>query len=496
MRILVGINCHAREFEARMQEVDLLRDKRPQDQISVVTTAYVPGRPSSYVWSIPHSVTWHRDHEVEEAGETADDAAEVALWRAFCSDRHIFDLADIAGYSTRAFDDRSLHHAFLVARRVLRGLIDPNRFDLILPGAPDNYMSAMSVLVAQQVGLPALFTGGSEICGAGNLTVLNTLSLGNTKMRQCLRDKSPGQGDGSVSAHDRWLTISSALESDLPSLNNAVGNSRRMSIGASLRSWRRNVRGAAGAAVDSVRYPHSETRLLTTTEGTGREAASRNLALVARRILNKRRLRSASMPGFQALEADTRRVLIALHFQPEAYVTFACPELADQLFWVRLLSLALPRDVEILVKEHPAQDLGWRPSRFYNELSALPRVSICPVNSTTRELLESRSIDLVCTLGGSVCVEARSLGIPVVAVLESVSSSFPGVRIVDPFSPDFSRELVAALNSDKRPPRPAEVKDWYGCLDQCTVPVGTASQVWNSLVDWFSLRPIAPGGCE
>jgi hypothetical protein len=117
-------------------------------------------------------------------------------------------------------------------------------------------------------------------------------------------------------------------------------------------------------------------------------------------------------------------------------------------------------------------------------LKGMPRVELCRPEVSSRELLMSGRISLVCTLGGSMSIEARSLGIPVVAVLDSISTSFPGVCRLDPLSTDFPLRLRSILDEKPGKPSESEIDTWYECLDRNSVPIASQAQLMNSLIDW------------
>lgn len=501
MNVLVSINCHRRELRQRLGAVRTLSALRPDDHFLVLTSAHIDSEAAQFAEEIGTRLISTSDVALtglrtrksveEEATAGLDRDFEARLWRTFLSDRHIFDLADIGGYATRAFSAADLRAAFMAARVSIMLAFAAQRIDLVLPGTPDNYLSAMCVEWAKHTGIPVVFWGGSELCGPGRHVVYDSLSLGNSRLSSCRDQWSCVEADGDLpmGANDalahRPATIATLLAQNLDDLPLSVGLGHKRTFRAYIQAASSGARSLIGSARDTRAHQSPIELLLTTTEGTGKEALARTVSWAGRRARNMRDLHTLAKPPFGSLDEACRTVLVPLHFQPEAYVTFAMPELANQVTWVRLLSLALPPDVNIVVKEHPAQDPGWRPIGFYRQISSLPRVTLCDPRAASGDLLKRGKVDMVCTLGGSIAVEARAAGTRVVSVVDSVSASFPGVVRLDPLSADFSESLTRVV--DEPPPLLSRraVDAWYQCLDTCVVPSGSYGSMSASLIDWL-----------
>ena len=497
MNILLVLNCHSREFPARMAEVSRLVISRPDDSFVVATTAKIDltahsrvTNPridvvpvSSFINSRPHA----QDAPQQPSGVLHSDT-EAALWRLFVSDRHIFDVADIGRYATRSHSLSDVRGAFAAARSALARMFAGAPIDLVLPGAPDNYLSAMSIELAVQRSIPVAFWGGSEVAGPGRRIIYDSLSLGNARLFSCLA-RGPVAGDSEAEEEvERSTSIASLLRRDLEVLPFAVGRSGRAGLEDYGRGAVQTIRSCIGSRRDSRGRSSAIEMLLGTTEGTGFEAVSRFVAWIGRRQRNHADLArlSASIP--RRPWPAQKVVLVPLHFQPEAYVTFSVPELANQVMWVRLLSLTLPPNVVVAVKEHPAQDPGWRPDGFYRQLATLPRVVLLNPLISSNDLLRRQEIDMVCTLGGSMAIEARVAGCRVSSVIPSVSASFPGVCHLSPFSLDFGEALRDALDAPSTAPSRTEIDSWFRCVDACTVPDGSFATMSAELIDWAQRR--------
>lgn len=484
-----------------MERIRLVADRWPDMSIRVITTALLSDRELQEVtqsgvdvWSVPRSYQRGSRDTIRDFAETQVGNQEELLqrlWLAFCSDRHISDLADIGTYATRAYSADDLLIAFRHSVTLLQEAILLHAPDVILPGAPDNYLSAMAMVIGEWIDCPTPFAGGSDLCGAGSIMVLDTLRGGNTRFSAYLAQASNPEALRIDAAEERppptpaSTSISEFLQQIMKSQPFAVAQRNRLHPGAHLEEFFRAFRSCVGSARDNRSMSSSVELLLTTTEGTAGEALSRYIRTASRRLFNRRKLRTTvADASSRARRLTGSTVLVPLHYQPEAFITPAFPAMANQLMWVRLLSLALPPDATLLVKEHPLQDPGWRPHGFYRDLLGIPRVSLCDPRITSSELLAQGNIDLVCTIGGSIAIEARQLGIGVVSVLDSMSATFPGVRRLNPLDENFEPALREALKASATRPSDVEMETWYAGLGLCSVPVSTDSFAYEELIAW------------
>jgi hypothetical protein len=498
MRIAFVINCHLRDLAERIHLIASLRNDFPSYELRVLTTAPLTQevlrsceRLNVSVVSVssPSSASNDANPPVVASSQDSFDSDRLELWQTFCADRHLHDLADIGTYATRNFSPEDLFQAFLQVELALDREVSKERVDLVISGAPDNYLSAMSIVKGLQQGIPSAYWGGADLCGPGRIMVYDTLSSGSSCMRvpefidEVSPDKSPAlrplpeppKSDETIA-----LFLDDILQTQ--PFANAAG--RKASIGAHTFSAVLALRGDLGALRDQRRHRSKKQLLLETTEGTPGEALSRHLAWLARRRTNSRSLRRLTSYRQSIRIGKERVALVPLHYQPEAYVTFSAPKLVNQLTWLRLLCLSLPPDVTVLVKEHPLQDPGWRPARYYEEIASLPRVRLCAPDIPSRELLSGGGIDLVCTIGGSMCVEAGNVGVPVVTVLDSVVATFPGVTRADPFDWRFPQVLDAAIRRGIVIPGKDEVDAWTARVADATIEDGDDLTKYRNLIQW------------
>lgn len=104
-------------------------------------------------------------------------------------------------------------------------------------------------------------------------------------------------------------------------------------------------------------------------------------------------------------------VFFPLQVEPEASLSSLAPPHSDQLMLIRNISMNLPSDALLIVKEHPVQ-LRARGRAFYDSVSALPNTVLINIQEQSHDII--RASDLVVTVTGSAGHEAAVLGKKVV----------------------------------------------------------------------------------
>ena len=120
-------------------------------------------------------------------------------------------------------------------------------------------------------------------------------------------------------------------------------------------------------------------------------------------------------PELRALRG--RFAYYPLHFDPEASTSVLAPMFSNQEHVIEALVKALPPDMTLLVKEHPAMQ-GLRPIQFYRYLRMLPRVRLVSAAVSSFDLI--RRCELTCSVTGTAAWEAMLLRKPAL-----VLGSFP-----------------------------------------------------------------------
>ena len=100
-------------------------------------------------------------------------------------------------------------------------------------------------------------------------------------------------------------------------------------------------------------------------------------------------------------------IYVPLHMEPEATILMHSPWLYDQIELVRLVSLAAPIGIKILVKENPKM-ISVRDTNYLKKIQSIPGVLLVSANYSTIELIKKS----ICTisLAGTACLEAAILG--------------------------------------------------------------------------------------
>lgn len=100
-------------------------------------------------------------------------------------------------------------------------------------------------------------------------------------------------------------------------------------------------------------------------------------------------------------------IYISLHMEPEATILMYSPWLYNQIELVRLVSLAAPVYIKVLVKENPKM-IGVRDTNYLKKIRSIPGVLLVSANYSPIELIKKS----ICTISlvGTACLEAAILG--------------------------------------------------------------------------------------
>ena len=118
-----------------------------------------------------------------------------------------------------------------------------------------------------------------------------------------------------------------------------------------------------------------------------------------KRVVHKQFILDQSI--FQKINSlpNNKYILFALHVTPEKSTSVDCPEFTSHYEYIKKLSLELPADVFIYVKEH-VHMLGRRKEIFYKKLLSLPKVKLVdpyiPLFSLIPDCLGIASINSTC----------------------------------------------------------------------------------------------------
>ncbi|MFT7420399.1 MAG: hypothetical protein ACI9QN_001324 [Arcticibacterium sp.] len=152
-------------------------------------------------------------------------------------------------------------------------------------------------------------------------------------------------------------------------------------------------------------------------------------------------------------------VTFYLHYQPERTTLPEGGIYNQQLIAIRALRLLLPKDISIVVREHPSTfrnsfSLTTRSELFYSRITSLENVHLCPLQLDSFEVLDSSLFVLTTT--GTVAIEASVRGKCTVFFGNACYQGMPGTysiyeflenraileTLIDkPLSPDFNEVI-------------------------------------------------------
>jgi len=130
-------------------------------------------------------------------------------------------------------------------------------------------------------------------------------------------------------------------------------------------------------------------------------------ASLIRRRLHMNYLDRHALRRLPDLPAGSKLVYFPLQVEPESSTVTLAPYAANQLGMALELSMSLPADYRLIVKEHIWQ-LGRRPNGFYDKIRALPNAILMHPLASSLDIV--RKSDLVCAISSSAAYEAGVLG--------------------------------------------------------------------------------------
>jgi len=124
---------------------------------------------------------------------------------------------------------------------------------------------------------------------------------------------------------------------------------------------------------------------------------------------------------------------------PEASTLIRSPDYYDCLSLIKSLSIEIPLDWKLVVKEHPGM-LGVRPLGFYNRISKIYNVECIVPNYSTKEIINNA--EAVITQTGTSSIESIGFGIKTITLGSTITNIIKGV-----FSLTHVSEVGDALRS-------------------------------------------------
>jgi hypothetical protein len=291
--------------------------------------------------------------------------------------------------------NEALAYATLVARRIDRALLE-TRPDVVLASF-DSLHSALSLAVAKSRGIPwvalAFTVIPEHLTGfCRGVTPEQLVPIGR-RVDESLRAQAR---DVLARFRARNVRVMAYRPPE------SVGQKARQ-FGSYSRNLLRRFGSRGELGIDRFIFP----------------TAGERLADIVRRTINQLRLPSSRM--LQA-PPEGQFVFFPLHMAPESTVDTWAPMHQNQLELAAQMSLALPTNVELVVKLHFSDPDNYS-RRQLLQLMQLPRVRIAHPKASSRAFIEQASI--VAGITGTACLEGALLGKPVLLFGDSPYQHFP-----------------------------------------------------------------------
>lgn len=134
----------------------------------------------------------------------------------------------------------------------------------------------------------------------------------------------------------------------------------------------------------------------------------RKISAISSRIMIRALIRQGSG------ESEEPFIVFPLHVSPEATLLGSMPELADQFWLIKNISMNLPFGVRLYVKDHPSQPVGHGLDfGFYRRLQSLPNVRLIKADVNLAQMVEDRHCLAVAVINGTVGLETARKRKPV-----------------------------------------------------------------------------------
>ncbi len=153
---------------------------------------------------------------------------------------------------------------------------------------------------------------------------------------------------------------------------------------------------------------------------------------------------------------DSNFVFYPLHFEEEASMLIGSPFYLDQVDLIRKISMSLPINYQLLVKESPvAYTREWRAISDYKKILQLPNVKLIHPSIDPHEIYPKCS--LVITITGTAALESLYYGLPSIIFSDSAFSNLSSITKVQ----DITKLPQIISNSLKTKVDQDEVLKYY-----------------------------------
>lgn len=137
-------------------------------------------------------------------------------------------------------------------------------------------------------------------------------------------------------------------------------------------------------------------------------------------------------------------IFFPLHAEPEIALSIFSKYYQNQIEVIRNISLTLPMNYRLIVKEHP-RNIGRRSNNYYKKIDNIPNVNLVNPNTNTNNLIMNSK--LVIVLSGFIAFEAVLLKKPVIVLGNAIYNMLPRkmINYVDNIK-SLKKEIYFSLN--------------------------------------------------
>jgi hypothetical protein len=267
----------------------------------------------------------------------------------------------------------------------------------IIPGHPDNWLSSAMFRIANLYGIPTGFAL-ETFYGSGKALIIDDFSYNNSRVQIGLVESNLADTIVKNSVAESILNSNENFHLGYRNfwLKNFLINLRNLPL-SEIKSvleifWRRQRGFKRWMLVDQVLPGVNTLRFI-----------QRNLFSLFRKL---KYFENLKLP-----DSMNRRekCIVFLHLSPEAAQLAFCREFVNQIEFVKRIVAILGQEVDVYIKEHPFQEIGYRNRNFYKELIKLG-AKFVPLNSNFREISQVPGLKFIATLHGTVafhCAENK-----------------------------------------------------------------------------------------
>ena len=154
---------------------------------------------------------------------------------------------------------------------------------------------------------------------------------------------------------------------------------------------------------------------------------------------------------------NLKYVFFAMHNQPEKTSNPGGEGFEDNFSAIRFLREVLPKEIKILVKEHPKQlsvftgdvrQLKYRNFDFYKKLTNLNNVDLVPIDSKSETLIENSVLN--CTITGTVAWESALRSKPAISFGNTWHSGCNSTPVISRDIFDAKKQIENLLKKNKK----------------------------------------------